>query len=259
VFLIMGYDIEEETVRVLEHGFDGPPASLGPSQTAPFAVWVREPYGAVFFIRRWRDGTFDTDCAITERAPDGSWEYPQGHGGGGWCDPFDRPPDGWDGDPLVWGGEVGRGVGDDPWVSVNVAQAMASPVVKVLEVLDFNGAVVDVVRVRDDTGVVIVGLVGEGTHTVVARGADGAVVRDASGREIRDVFEPEDDDHPRDVMEMLYDAAGGPVIGAVGTDADGRWFVDAGDRGRRVIDDPDLAARFEKNFRDPAPRPRRIG
>jgi hypothetical protein len=99
----MGFDVGEWTVRVLEQGLPDLPDRLEPSQTVPLALWRGEQHGAVLFVRLWRNGQFDCDLAITERAVDGSWAEPLGWGGGAWIDdPFVRPDEGWDGDPVLW-------------------------------------------------------------------------------------------------------------------------------------------------------------
>ena len=77
---------------------------LDPGRTIAIALWRGERHGAVVFIRLWRDGTtIDYDCAIAERAADGSWDEPSAWSGGPWMpDPLVRPDDGWDGDDVVW-------------------------------------------------------------------------------------------------------------------------------------------------------------
>jgi hypothetical protein len=100
----MGFDIPAWTVTVLEEGLPPLPAQLEKSQTVPLALWRGERYGAVLFVRLWRNGDFDHDCAITTKA-DGSWDEPHSYGGGGWMDdPLRRSQSGWDGDPVSWAG-----------------------------------------------------------------------------------------------------------------------------------------------------------
>src|SRR5262249_4344250 len=100
---VMGYDIGEQTVNVLTDGLPALPDRFEPSQTLPLALWRGERSGAVLFVRLWRNGNYDSDCAITERAADGSWDEPSAWGGSGWIDdPLHRPDEGWDGDPVVW-------------------------------------------------------------------------------------------------------------------------------------------------------------
>ena len=111
----MGFDIDAWTVRVLEQGLPPLPARLEPSQTVPIALWRGERYGAVLFVRLWRNGNVDSDCAITERAADGSWEEDVFAGGSGWIqDPLVRSENGWDGDPVIWLGTTGMGFGVEP-------------------------------------------------------------------------------------------------------------------------------------------------
>jgi hypothetical protein len=64
----------------------------------------------VLFLRRWRNGDIDSDCAISERDADGSWIEPSSSGGGGWIEySLARPDAGWDGDPVLWIGSSGFG------------------------------------------------------------------------------------------------------------------------------------------------------
>lgn len=109
----MGYDIAEWTVRVLEDGLPPLPERLEPGQTVPVAFWRGERYGAVLFVRLWRNGQPDSDCAITERAANGSWEEPASWGGGPWIDDLVvRSETGWDGDQVAWLGSLATG--DEP-------------------------------------------------------------------------------------------------------------------------------------------------
>lgn len=61
----MAFDVGAETVRVLSEGLAPPPQTLERGETAPFALWTHLAYGAVLFIRRWRNDVWDSDCAIT--------------------------------------------------------------------------------------------------------------------------------------------------------------------------------------------------
>ena len=76
----MGYDIDAQTVKVLTEGLPALPRSFEPNRTLPLAFWRGERHGAVLFVRLWRNGNYDSECAITERAPNGSWDQP-----GGWA------------------------------------------------------------------------------------------------------------------------------------------------------------------------------
>jgi hypothetical protein len=110
----MSYDIAEWTVRVLEDGLPPLPDRLDRGQTVPVAFWRGERYGAVLFVRLWKNGQPDSDCAITERAADGSWEEPSSWGGGPWIDdPVVRSESGRDGDHVLWLGSNALG-GDEP-------------------------------------------------------------------------------------------------------------------------------------------------
>jgi hypothetical protein len=106
----MGYDIAEWTVRVLEDGLPPLPDRLERGQTVPVAFWRGEKYGAVLFVRLWRNGQPDSDCAIAERAGDGSWQEPSSWSGGPWIDdPVTRSETGWDGHQVVWLGSQATG------------------------------------------------------------------------------------------------------------------------------------------------------
>jgi hypothetical protein len=106
----VGFDLDYWTVRVLEHGLPPAPQRLKPSETIALARWRGTRHGAVLFIRLWRNGQFDSEVAITERNPDGSWAEPSMSAGGPWIDePLVRPSAGWDGDPVLWLGMTGSG------------------------------------------------------------------------------------------------------------------------------------------------------
>jgi hypothetical protein len=62
----------------------------------------------VLFVRLWRNGSMDCECAITERSAGGGWEEPVGSGGSAWIDdPLVRPEDGWQGEHVLWLGVSG--------------------------------------------------------------------------------------------------------------------------------------------------------
>jgi hypothetical protein len=116
----MGFDVGEWTPRILEGGLRPLPERLEPSRTFAIALWRGPHYGAVVFIRLWRDGeTIDYDCAIAERLGDGSWNEPDSWSGAPWMpDPLTRPADGWDGDQVVWLGQTAKLApleDDDDW------------------------------------------------------------------------------------------------------------------------------------------------
>jgi hypothetical protein len=105
---MMARDVDEWTVLVLEAGLPPLPRQLAPGETIPIALWRGERHGAALFVRRWRNGNIDSDCAISERSPDGSWARPGSWGGSGWIDdPLVRSATGWDGSPVVWLGSCG--------------------------------------------------------------------------------------------------------------------------------------------------------
>jgi hypothetical protein len=73
------------------------PEAAEPGGVWPLASFTAEPFAAVLFLRRWKDGTFHHETLIVERAVDGSWDW-KAEGGSSWLDdPFERPVDGWEG------------------------------------------------------------------------------------------------------------------------------------------------------------------
>ena len=97
---LMGWDFAEETVRVLTSGLPPSPPEPSPGLTFAAACHQGDRFGAVLFLRLWRNGQWDSDTAITERSEDG-WAYPSACGGGGWLNPYERPAAGWDGEPIA--------------------------------------------------------------------------------------------------------------------------------------------------------------
>src|SRR4051794_12188158 len=61
---VVAYDIGEQTVKVVTEGLPALPDRFEPSQTLPVALWRGERNGAVLFVRLWRNGNYDSDCAI---------------------------------------------------------------------------------------------------------------------------------------------------------------------------------------------------
>lgn len=252
----MGFDISLETVSVLKSGFQGPPPYLERGETAAFASWVREPYGAVFFIRRWKNGEWDTDLAITTQDLNGNWLEPGSYGGSGWWDPYDRPTKGWDGEPILWGGESSTDVADDDEeeLLIRVFDGMASPLVASLVVLDQQGQLFDIVTIRPDSGVFLVGVIGNQQYTVVARAHDDSILLDSEGREVRDILDPPEEDFP---FEGLVDSLGESdnlALMEFFKDEEGLYLATS--QGKHKIEDPELLAQFEK-ARNRPPRPRR--
>ncbi len=246
----MGLDIASDTVRILEEGLGPPPSALERGQTAAFARWVREPHGAVLFIRRWRNDQYDTDCAITSRDSKGSWAEPTSWGGGGCRDPFDRPVDGWGGEPVVWEGEAGTMTGPEYGeVLVRVYSGMASRSVAYLDVLDQTERAYDRVWVRDDTGVFLVGVVGVAPYSVVPRGVEGAPLLDAKGREHRRVLASSHLSPYPEALERLIGPDGAASFD-VGLDSEGRLILEVAGRGSEIVEDPELIEYFREQLRD---------
>jgi hypothetical protein len=184
----MGFDIGEATVRVLEEGLPTLPTRLEASQTVPVALWRGERYGAVLFVRLWRNGNVDSDCAITERAANGSWEQPSGWGGSGWIDdPLVRSETGWGGDPVAWIGSTGIGsrAEDENFavahtgLDVRALRGAASSRVAAIEV-EQRGRTWTV-PIESPCGAFIVGLESPGPATLRVLDRDGQPLADATG------------------------------------------------------------------------------
>ena len=163
------------TVRVLEGGLPTAPEHLEPGRTHPVAVWRGRRAGAVLFVRRLRNGRYDSECAITERDEDGRWVEPWAWGGGGWVNPAPRlrPGDGWDGEPVLWMGESTTALEneDGSWTEVVVAEGIAARRVAALRVEAAGG--VEVFPVDGDSGAFLVGVEVRGTVRVVPLDARG--------------------------------------------------------------------------------------
>jgi hypothetical protein len=205
----MGFDVGEWTVRVLEGGLPPLPDRLEPGgQTVPLALWRGERYGAVVFVRLWKNGQPDYDCAITERAGDGSWQEPGGWGGSAWIeDPLVRPGEGWDGDPVAWLGTSAMSLdADDEWdeaTSLGESAAAESDAVfdrvdelmvqsdvrAIVGAASQKVAAIEVERagrswtvpVESSCGAFIVGIEGPGVATLRPLGHDGRPLPDADG------------------------------------------------------------------------------
>jgi hypothetical protein len=197
-------DIGAWTVRVLEDGLPPLPARLERGQTVPIARWRGERYGAVLFVRVWKDGTLDSDCAVTRRAADGSWEEPGAWGGGGWIDdPLVRPRTGWDGDPVVWLGMSGIGSEEEvipsdapgfsitdvvaprddaaPWTGLDARALLGAAAKQVAAIEVEHEGRTWTVAIESPCGAFIVGLEAPGPATLRVLGHDGRLLPDAEG------------------------------------------------------------------------------
>lgn len=211
------------------------PGSLEEGQTATFARWIKEPYGAVMCVTRWPNDEWCTDCVTVHRGSDGSWFEDGSGGAAGPMDPWEKPADGWGGDPMIWSGSSGSTVGDDEdSLGLQVIEGLAAASVASLDVIGPDGVVSDTVEVSPVTNLVVLGLIGRGPHTVVARDANGDVVKDAQGYEVRDVIEG------FEMSDPLFDliatqtsdtaqASDIPVIGSIIERPTGDVLVDRGD------------------------------
>jgi hypothetical protein len=169
----VGFDVFEGTVRVLEEGLPPLPQRLEPSQTVPVAVWRGESHGAVLFVRLWRNGNMDCECAITERRAGGGWEEPMGSGGGGWIDdPLVRPEEGWQGDAVLWLGESGSN-------GVRAVRGAASKRVSAIEVEQAGRR--RSLPVESPCGAFVVGIESQEPAVVRALDEHGRALIDAAG------------------------------------------------------------------------------
>src|SRR5438552_425213 len=116
--------LDSETHRILSGGELRIPSSLNAGETAAFASWKRGSIGCVLFIRRWRNGMLDSDCAMAELQDDRWWVACSG--GGAAPDPFERPEEGQS--ILTCFGLTGSTLGaDDAPVWLRCVQGMAAP------------------------------------------------------------------------------------------------------------------------------------
>jgi hypothetical protein len=213
----MAFDIAEWTVRVLDDGLPPLPAQLKPGQTVAVARWRGQRHGAVVFVRLWKNGNVDNDCAIAERAPDGSWEEPSAWGGTGWIDdPLVRSQNGWDGDPVAWLGLSGIGFevvdesdyaggpddfqvvdvvkrdgpdedtarprfAEEPWAGLAVRALLGAASEQVAAIEVEHGGRTWEVPIESPCGAFIVGVEGPGPATLRVLGHDGQPLPDADG------------------------------------------------------------------------------
>jgi hypothetical protein len=170
----VAFDVGEWTVRVLEDGLPPLPERLEPSQIVPVAAWRGERHGAVLFVRLWRNGQVDSDCAITQRRADGGWDEPWGWGGGPWVDdPLVRSETGWDGSPVAWLGTSGND-------GVRAVEGAASKQVAAIEVEQAGRKWT--VAIDSPCGAFVVGIESPGPASVRAVDEHGRMLRESRGR-----------------------------------------------------------------------------
>jgi hypothetical protein len=147
----MGFDIDECTTLVLSGGLPPLPASLEPGKTLPLARGLGDHYGAVLFVRRWRNDNVDCDVAILARDSSGSWAEFTTSSGSAWIDdPLTRSESGWNGEQVLWLGISGR---DD----VRVVRGAASDQVAAIR-LKQEAQPVRVYSVDSSSGAFLVGI-----------------------------------------------------------------------------------------------------
>jgi hypothetical protein len=171
----MGWDFASETARVLTEGLPDPPRPPAAGVTFAAALYRGERFGAVLWLRLWRNGGWDSDTAVTERDGAG-WAFPSACGGGGWVDPHDRPEDGWDGQPLV---VLGQGqqtteLEDGTCEHVTSVEGMTSTRVASLLCSTPGGSFVH--PVDSPLGAFEIVVVGEDPPTLVALDTEGAPI-----------------------------------------------------------------------------------
>jgi hypothetical protein len=135
------------SVWVLEHGLPDLPAVLGIGDVIPVARWIGPDLGGVLYVRHlaWGEPTDDDyevetdgDAEVLRRV-DGSWEPPNGSGGGGWIDPpFQRPADLGPREVDVW--HFGSRGAPDSWTGVYLYGITGTEATSV-EVIDATGTV----------------------------------------------------------------------------------------------------------------------
>ena len=156
----MGDYIERETMRVLTEGLPEMPERLERGQTIPLARWHGERFGAVLFVRRWKNDQIDTDTAISQRLPDGTWEEPYAYSGGPWFhEPLAPLPRGTAAGAIAWSGLHGN---DEALVSIGKATDQVAGV----QVSQCGRSWV--VPVESPSGAVLVGVEGDEAPTWVA-------------------------------------------------------------------------------------------
>ena len=137
----MAWDFSVETVSVLTDGLPQPPAPPVPGQTFPAALHRGERFGAVLFLRLWRNGNWDSDSAIAARAIAG-WEEPGSCGGHDWINPYPRPADGWDGQPVrvlgTWRKETQAD--DDSLIQIAAVEGMTASCVTAIHCETHQGS-----------------------------------------------------------------------------------------------------------------------
>jgi hypothetical protein len=186
----VGYDLEAVALEVLERGLPEVPSDLAPDgSTVPVARATWGEFGAVLFVRRWRNGQWDCDTAVTRRDRNGRWLEPSGYGGGPWIETgLRRPGRGWDGYPIVWMGSAGRDLERDDGEYDFIVGYRAAAATTVAAVQVEQAEVSYTTQVASSAGAVIVLAYGDGPAKLSALDASGAVVTYGDGRAAVETF-----------------------------------------------------------------------
>lgn len=127
---VMAWDAFKEAEDVLNLGLPDPPMSPAPGVTFPAARHCGQRFGAVLFLRLWRNGQWDSDTVICARGDNGNTQVAQG--GGGWLDPYRRTGDE---PPLTVMGSTGTWIEDDDGseLLVTAVEGACSPEVSAIQ------------------------------------------------------------------------------------------------------------------------------
>lgn len=177
----MGLDAGQWTAQILEDGLPEPVTEIEPGQVVPVARWVRGRGGAVVFLRRWRDGSWHADCAVTSIGSDGHWRPAYHWGGGPSSDPFDRYEADATGEPVAWIGGVEEKIPDEAGV-VRLALGVASPKVSAIEIRRETGELVELVEVPNPYGLFALGVLDSDEYVLTPLDEGGQPFIDRRGR-----------------------------------------------------------------------------
>jgi hypothetical protein len=179
----VAYDLEGVALEVLERGLPEVPSDLAPDgSTVPVARATWGDFGAVLFVRRWRNGQWDCDTAVTRRDRNGKWLEPSGYGGGPWIETgLRRPAAGWDGFPIVWMGSAGCDLERDDGEYDFIVGYRAAAAATVAAVRVEQGDVNYTAQIASSAGAVIVLAYGDRPARLSALDATGSVMSYGDG------------------------------------------------------------------------------
>jgi hypothetical protein len=165
----MAWDAFQEAEDVLNLGLPEPPTIPAPGVTFPAARHCGERFGAVLFLRLWRNGQWDSDTVICARG-DSGWEHAGGYGGGGWPDPYERVGDE---PPLVIMGSMGTSFeGDDgSELLVTAVDGACSPAVAAIHFITSSDSFL--YPIESSLGVFVIAAAGSVERTFIALDRNG--------------------------------------------------------------------------------------